>query len=108
MDQTCPKCDSKHIDKKNYGTKGFAAVGGAASTTALLAGGTAAGAEVGAAVGIVGGPVGIAIGTVAGGVIGAISAFAVGAGAGAIAGKAVDTYILDNLKCLDCGHKFSE
>ena len=42
-----------------------------------------------------------------GGVIGFLGGLAVGATAGAVAGKAVDEYILDNYKCNACEHTFS-
>jgi hypothetical protein len=99
----CPHCKSDKIDKKNYGKKAGAVIGGAA----LAVGGWfgfEAGAEAGAVAGAVAGPLGVVVG----GVVGALVGAAAGIFIGAKAGEAVDEHILDNYHCLECGYKFSQ
>jgi phage tail tape-measure protein len=99
MPLVCPKCQSSNIDKKNYAKKTGAATG-------LLAGafGAFEGAEAGAAIGLLGGPAGV----VAGGIAGVIAGGLAGLFLGGKVGAAVDEHVLNNYKCLDCEHSFSD
>jgi len=119
MAQKCPKCESTKVEKRNYATRIGATIGVAAAgflgfigARATVVAGAAAGAEAGAVVGAVAGPAGVAAGaatgTFAGAVLGALAGTAAGATVGGTAGKAVDSFILNNYKCLSCGHAFTE
>ena len=87
---TCPKCQSKKVEKLNYGKRVGATIGGlggAAGGAATAMGGAVAGGKAGAATfGFMAGP----------------------AGAASVAGRAVDEHILDNYRCFACGYKFNE
>lgn len=115
MAQKCPKCESTKVEKRNYATRIGAAIGVAAAgflgfigTRATTVAGATAGAEAGAVVGAIAGPAGVATGTFAGAVLGALAGTAAGATVGGTAGKAVDSFILNNYKCLSCGHTFTD
>ena len=61
----CPKCGSLKIDKRNYGKRAGATIGGmggAAGGAATAVAGAAAGGKAGAAVGVIAGPLGAAAG----------------------------------------------
>lgn len=107
----CPKCKSDSIEKRNYGKRagtGVGGGGGAAGGAASAVGGAAAGAKAGAAIGAFGGPIDVAAGASIGAIAGALAGGTVGATARSVAGRAVDKHILNNFKCLTCGHTFNE
>lgn len=102
----CPKCSSENVDKKNYATKGLAAIGG-------LAAGLAVGAKAFDAVSDDSGTDGSLLTAsrfvITGGVIGAAIGAAVGGvTAGAMLGSQIDDKIMDNYICLKCDYTFSK
>ncbi|WP_367189819.1 hypothetical protein [Burkholderia sp. Ed8] len=103
--RACPQCGSTRIDALNVGRKAGSTLGSVAGATSGVAM-ALSGAEAGAAVGAVGGPLGV----VFGGLTGALIAGLLGSTAGSIAGSAVggvlDDSLLDNYRCLSCGHTF--
>ncbi|MDN7482245.1 hypothetical protein QZM38_15540 [Burkholderia orbicola] len=103
--RACPQCDSTHVDVLNVGRKTGSTLGSVAGATSGVAM-ALSGAEAGAAVGAIGGP----LGAVFGGLTGAVIAGLLGSAAGSVAGSAVggvlDDSLLDNYRCLSCGHTF--
>ncbi|WP_322090116.1 hypothetical protein [Burkholderia cenocepacia] len=103
--RACPQCDSTHVDVLNVGRKAGSTLGSVAGATSGVAM-ALSGAEAGAAVGAIGGP----LGAVFGGLTGAVIAGLLGSAAGSVAGSAVggvlDDSLLDNYRCLSCGHTF--
>ncbi|WP_244101862.1 hypothetical protein [Burkholderia cepacia] len=103
--RVCPQCDSTRIDALNVGRKAGSTLGSVAGATSGVAM-ALSGAEAGAAVGAIGGP----LGAVFGGLTGAVIAGLLGSAAGSVAGSAVggvlDDSLLDNYRCLSCGHTF--
>ncbi|WP_261309850.1 hypothetical protein [Burkholderia stabilis] len=101
----CPQCGSTRVDVLNVGRKAGSTLGSVAGATSGVAM-ALSGAEAGAAVGAIGGP----LGAVFGGLTGALIAGLLGSTAGSIAGSAVggvlDDSLLDNYRCLSCGHTF--
>ena len=65
------------------------------------------GAEVGGALGTPVGPPGIALRAVAGAVLGALAGGSTGCAVGVSLGDAIDTRLLDDLLCFDCGRGFN-
>ncbi|MCH8532300.1 MAG: hypothetical protein LAT65_15730 [Saccharospirillum sp.] len=106
MSIQCPKCHSTRIGKNNYGKKTAGSIGAAGGTIGGYAA-TVASAKAGAAPGAFAGPPGIAIGGLGGLIIGALFGGAAGASVGVILGDILDENVLDNHRCLDCGHCFS-
>ena len=103
MNEQCPKCLSARIGKNNYGKKAAGVVGAA---TGVYGGyvSAIAGARTGAMVGAVAGPVSGIGGAVIGGLLGGVT----GVSAGIILGDVLDEQVLDNNRCLECGHSFSK
>jgi uncharacterized C2H2 Zn-finger protein len=104
---SCPRCNSVHIATRDYARKAGSAVGtaaGAAGSAAAALGG----AEAGAAFGMVAGPVGSIFGGLAGALMGALFGGAAGCAAGSAVGEQIDTHVLDNYACLECGHVFGK
>ncbi len=102
MSEQCPKCLSERIGRNNYGKK----VAGVIGASAGVYGGYAsaiAGARTGAAVGAIAGPATGIGGAVIGGLLGGVT----GVSAGVILGDVLDELVLDNYRCLECGHSFS-
>lgn len=101
----CPQCSSTRVDVLNVGRKAGSTLGSVAGATSGVAM-ALSGGEAGAAVGAIGGP----LGAVFGGLTGALIAGLLGSTAGSIAGSAVggvlDDSLLDNYRCLSCGHTF--
>lgn len=100
--QACPHCQStrtepRHVARRIGGAVGAAAGAGGAVAVAL------SGAEAGAAAGMIGGP----LGSVAGAILAGFVAGAAGCATGAAFGDTVDQKVLDNWRCLACGHTFS-
>lgn len=101
----CPRCNSRHVDTLNIGRRAGGTLGSVAGAT----GGVAmalSGAEAGAVVGAIGGPVGSIFGGLAGAVIAGLIGSAAGNAAGSVVGGALDDNVLDNYRCLSCGHTF--
>ncbi|ERS11495.1 hypothetical protein Q673_11030 [Marinobacter sp. EN3] len=103
MNEQCPKCLSERIGKNNYGKKAAGVVGAAAGVYGGYAS-AIAGARTGAMVGAMAGPVTGIGGAVIGGLLGGVT----GVSAGIILGDVLDEQVLDNFRCLGCGHSFSK
>jgi len=63
------------------------------------------GAEVGGSLGIVAGPPGMGLGVLAGAVLGALAGGSTGCAIGVRLGDAIDSRLLNDLRCQDCGHE---
>lgn len=102
----CPHCHSANVITRNRGRKSAVMLGG-------LAGGISSaatvwhGARMGAAVGAVAGPTGALLSAVAGAVLAALAGGAAGCAAGGVVGDLIDDKVLNNYRCLACGHRFS-
>ena len=103
MNEQCPKCLSERIGKNNYGKKAAGVVGAAAGVYGGYAS-AIAGARTGAMVGAMAGPVTATRGGVLGDLLGGATCVA----AGIILGDVLDEQVLDNFRCLECGHSFSK
>ncbi|MBV8618870.1 MAG: hypothetical protein JOY84_08415 [Curvibacter sp.] len=107
----CPFCGSRRVQTRDLARRVCAALGilaGALGGAASALTGAELGAELGALAGTLsGGPPGAALGLVSGAVIGALVAAAAGCAAGAELGSSIDRRVLQNVRCLDCGHVFS-
>ena len=106
MKKICPICMSERIAtldraRRTGGTIGLVggSVGGAASVLS--------GARTGMAIGSVAGPPGVWTGAIVGALVAACVGGATGGIAGAQLGEVIDERILDNCRCLACGHTFS-
>ena len=98
----CPLCASVRITSLNTGRKAGGAIGtlaGAAIGLPRVMTGAATGSRVGASFGLLAGPAGIATGSLIGGASGCIT--------GTALGELLDQNVLDNYRCLDCRHSFS-
>lgn len=104
--QRCPHCNSSRITTLNIGRKAGSTIGSVAGATSGMAM-TLSGAEAGAVVGAIGGPLGSVFGGLAGAVIAGLLGSAAGCAAGSAVGAAIDENVLDNYRCLSCGHTFS-
>ncbi|WP_230950482.1 hypothetical protein [Burkholderia cepacia] len=104
--QRCPHCNSSRIDTLNVGRKAGSTIGSVAGATSGMAM-AFSGAEAGAAVGAIGGPLGSVFGGLAGAVIAGLLGSAAGCAAGSAVGAAIDENVLDNQRCMSCGHTFS-
>ncbi|WP_318828223.1 hypothetical protein [Burkholderia cepacia] len=104
--QRCPHCNSSRIDTLNVGRKTGSTIGSVAGATSGMAM-AFSGAEAGATVGAIGGPLGSVFGGLAGAVIAALLGSAAGCAAGSAVGAAIDENVLDNHRCMSCGHTFS-
>ncbi|WP_232438248.1 hypothetical protein [Burkholderia ubonensis] len=102
----CPHCNSSRIGTLNIGRKAGSTIGSVAGATSGMAM-AFSGAEAGAAVGAIGGPLGSVFGGVAGAVIAGLLGSAAGCAAGSAVGAAIDENVLDNYRCMSCGHTFS-
>jgi hypothetical protein len=103
---SCPHCGSNRLAQRHLGRRILGVVG-------TLAGATGAavrawrGAELGGTVGAVAGPPGVAVGAIAGAVLGALAGGSTGCAVGVRLGDAIDSRLLNDLHCLDCGQGFS-
>ena len=104
--QRCPHCNSPRVDTLNIGRKAGSTIGSVAGATSGMAM-AFSGAEAGAAVGAIGGPLGSVFGGLAGAVIAGLLGSAAGCAAGSAVGAAIDENVLDNYRCMSCGHTFS-
>lgn len=102
----CPHCGSHRLTQRHLARRILGLVGtlAGAAGSALRAW---RGAEVGSALGTAAGPPGIAFGAVAGAVLGALAGGSTGCAVGVNLGDAIDTHLLGDLHCLDCGHGFN-
>jgi len=101
----CPYCGSLRLTQRRLARRVLGLIG----TLAGAAGsGLRAwrGAEVGGAIGSVAGPPGMAVGAVAGAVLGALAGGSTGCAIGVRLGDAIDSRLLNDLHCLECGHAF--
>jgi hypothetical protein len=102
----CPHCGSHRLTQRHLARRILGLIGtlAGAAGSALRAW---RGAEVGSVLGTAAGPPGIAFGAVAGAVLGALTGGTAGCAVGASLGDAIDTHLLSDLHCLDCGLGFS-
>lgn len=101
----CPRCNSAHIDTLNVARMAGSTIGSVAGATGGFAM-AISGAEAGAAVGAIGGPIGALFGGLTGAVLAGLLGSAAGNAAGSAVGAAIDENMLDNYRCLSCGHTF--
>lgn len=102
----CPRCSSEHVEKRNQARKAVSTIGAVAGATSGVAM-TLSGAEVGATVGLIAGPIGSVFGGLAGAILAGLAASAAGCAAGAAMGEVIDENVLDNHRCMTCGHTFN-
>jgi len=102
----CPRCGSEHVEKRNQARKTGSTIGAVAGATSGVAM-TLSGAEVGATVGLIAGPIGSVFGGLAGAILAGLAASAAGCAAGAAMGEVIDENVLDNHRCVACGHTFN-
>lgn len=102
----CPRCGSDHVEKRNQARKAGSTIGAVAGATSGVAM-TLSGAEVGATVGLIAGPIGSVFGGLAGAILAGLAASAAGCAAGAAMGEIIDENVLDNHRCVACGHTFN-
>lgn len=103
----CPRCESEHIETRNYAKKTGSAIGAVAGGTVGVAG-ALGGAEAGATVGLVAGPVGVAIGGIFGAIIGGLIGAVTGGAVGAQCGAIIDENALENYHCIECDYTFGK
>lgn len=102
----CPQCQSLRTEPRHVARRIGGAVGAAAGATSAIAV-ALSGAEAGATVGLVAGPLGAACGSIAGAVMAGLLAGTAGCATGAACGELIDQKVLDNWRCLACGHTFA-
>ncbi|MEK6354972.1 MAG: hypothetical protein V4796_15715 [Burkholderia cenocepacia] len=102
---SCPHCDSTRVEGLHVGRKFGSTIGSVAGATSGVAM-ALSGAEAGAAVGAIGGPLGAAFGGLTGAVIAGLLGSAAGSVAGSAVGSVLDDSLLDNYRCLSCGHTY--
>lgn len=103
----CPRCDSPQIETRHHARKAAGTLGMFAGTASGLAI-ALSGAEIGAEIGLIGGPAGVVCGAISGAIIAALVGGTAGCAAGAAFGDVIDTNVLQNHRCLSCGHAFSK
>lgn len=102
----CPQCRGTNVTTLNHGRKSAVMLGG-------LAGGICSaatvwqGARIGAMMGTPTGPAGALLSAVAGAVLAALAGAATGCAAGGVVGDLIDNKVLNNYRCVSCGHRFS-
>ncbi|MGF6533226.1 DNA-directed RNA polymerase subunit RPC12/RpoP [Paraburkholderia sp. GAS206C] len=101
----CPHCGSMHLETLNVARMAGGTIGSVAGATSGFAL-ALSGAEAGAAVGAIGGPIGAVFGGLTGAVLAGLLGSAAGNAAGSAVGAAIDENMLDNYRCLSCGHAF--
>lgn len=102
----CPHCRSTNVTTSNLGRKCTVMLGGVAG--GIFSAATVwHGARVGAVVGAPTGPAGALLSAVAGAVLAALAGAATGCAAGGVVGDMIDHKVLNNYRCLACGHRFS-
>ena len=102
----CPLCQSPRVVSRNWARKAAGAIGCAAGATGGFVG-ALRGAQIGIASGLMTGPAGSTVGGIAGAILGGLAGTAVGCEVGTSVGKTIDAHMLDNFKCLECGHAFA-
>jgi hypothetical protein len=102
---SCPRCGSTHLAQRHLARRILGLVGTVAGAT-----GSAVrawhGAELGGTVGAAAGPPGFVLGAVAGAVLSALAGGSAGCAVGVRLGDAIDARLLNDLRCLECGHPF--
>ena len=106
MNIQCPNCHSSRILTRNCAKKAIGLIGTVGGTVGGATSSLSAG-SLGMTVGIVAGPPGMVFGGVLGALFGAVVGGTAGGLSGARLGELVDRRILDNYRCLACGHCFS-
>ncbi|MET3497085.1 hypothetical protein [Variovorax boronicumulans] len=102
----CPKCGSDRIEQRDVAQRTGGTLGGLAGAAGGIAG-ALRGGRAGFTVGMAAGPVGSGVGTVIGVILGGLGGGALGTEVGAIFGRVVDDRVLNNCRCVACGHAFS-
>ncbi|WP_235356209.1 hypothetical protein [Burkholderia cenocepacia] len=102
---SCPHCGSTRVEGLHVGRKFGSTIGSVAGATSGVAM-ALSGAEAGAAVGAIGGPLGAVFGGLTGAVIAGLLGSAAGSVAGSAVGSVLDDSLLDNYRCLSCGHTY--
>lgn len=108
---SCPHCRSPQVVTRNHARKiggTIGAIAGAASGFTAALKGARIGGTLGGRIGLLAGPPGAALGSVAGAILGGLLGGTTGCSAGAALGELLDARVLNNLRCLDCGHTFGE
>jgi len=108
---SCPHCQSQQVITRNHARKVggiIGAIAGAASGFSAALKGARIGGTLGGRIGLLAGPPGAALGSVAGAILGGLLGGTTGCSAGAALGELLDSRVLNNLHCLDCGHTFGE
>lgn len=102
----CPHCGSLRLTQRHLARRilGFVGTLAGAAGSGLRAW---RGAEVGGALGTAAGPPGMALGAVAGAVLSALAGGSTGCAIGVRLGDAIDSRLLNDLRCQDCGHDFN-
>jgi rubredoxin len=102
----CPKCGSDRIEQRDVAQRTGGTLGGLAGAAGGIAG-ALRGGRAGFTLGMAAGPVGSGVGTVIGVILGGLGGGALGTEVGAIFGRVVDDRVLNNCRCMTCGHEFS-
>lgn len=102
----CPLCGSPNTQAKNYGKKLGGALGTCAGVISSLSA-TAKGATAGAIVAVRATSPTTPLNSITAAVLGAFAGGAMGCIAGAGLGQVIDETVLNNHRCLRCGHSFS-
>ncbi|WP_208512898.1 hypothetical protein [Variovorax paradoxus] len=102
----CPQCGSDRIETRDVAQRTGGTLGGLAGAAGGIAG-ALRGGRAGFTLGMAAGPIGGSVGTVIGVVLGGLGGGALGTEVGAIFGRVVDDRVLNNCRCMSCGHSFS-
>ncbi|MET3916879.1 DNA-directed RNA polymerase subunit RPC12/RpoP [Variovorax sp. OAS795] len=102
----CPPCGSDRIETRDVAQRTGGTLGGLAGAAGGIAG-ALRGGRTGFALGMAAGPIGGSVGTVIGVILGGLGGGALGTEVGAIFGRVVDDRVLNNCRCMACGHSFS-
>lgn len=101
----CPLCGSSNIQTKNHGKKLGGALGTCAGVISSLSA-TAKGATAGAIIAVRTTAPDTPLNSLTAAVLGALAGGAMGCAAGAGLGQVIDETVLNNHRCLRCGHSF--
>ncbi len=106
MAYLCPKCQSDQIAAHDYAKRICAFVGTIAGVLSAVGGMSVRTTRIGNHP-LFGIGAGVVVGKTAGTIIDAMIVGMAGGAAGAKLGEFLDTNVLRNFQCHDCGHKFS-
>lgn len=102
----CPQCGSDRIELRDVAQRTGGTLGGIVGAAGGIAG-ALRGGRAGLSIGMAAGPIGASVGTIVGVVLGGLGGGALGTELGAVFGKVVDDRVLNNCRCIACGHEFS-